>query len=72
MFVKLTSGFAGIPLVSRNLVLQELWRTGSYFCNLPLIKILTKTVAFSFEFYQNGTEKYNYNKNRVKIFKFAL
>jgi len=29
MFVKLTSGFTGRPLISRNLVLQELWRTGS-------------------------------------------
>ena len=36
MFVKLTSGFAGIPLVSRNLVLQELWRTGSKSCKLDV------------------------------------
>ena len=36
MFVKLTSGFAGIPLVSRNLVLQELWRTGSKSCKLEV------------------------------------
>ena len=36
MFVKLTSGFAGNPLISRNLVLQELWRTGSKSCKLEV------------------------------------
>jgi hypothetical protein len=36
MFVKLTSGFAGSPLISRNLVLQELWRTGSKSCKLDV------------------------------------
>ena len=36
MFVKLTSGFAGRPLVLRNLVLQELWRTGSKSCKLEV------------------------------------
>lgn len=29
MFVKLTSGFSMVALLSRNLVLQDCWETGS-------------------------------------------
>ena len=36
MFVKLTSGFAGRALVSRNLVLQDFWKTGSKSCKLEV------------------------------------
>ena len=36
MFVKLTSGFSMVALLSRNLVLQDCWETGSKSCKLEV------------------------------------
>lgn len=44
MFVKLTSGFAGKPLVSRNLVLRKLWRTGTKSCKLEVTFAIHLTI----------------------------
>lgn len=63
MFVKLTSGFAGIPLVSRNLVLQELWRTGSKSCKLE--------VTFAIHLACQYVSK-SYNRNSQKISNYKI
>ena len=71
MFVKLTSGFAGIPLVSRNLVLQELWRTGSKSCKLEvtfaiyLIELRAILISAIADFYDAISEYKSLNDRGV-------